>query len=179
MTDMKLLTTSPFARINDRILVSSIPNIPVPRLTIDNKNSFPRDSLYQFTRLQEAFVYVATETVFDYPCVFLTEKSFKGITSMRPFILVAAAGSLAKLRDLGFKTFSAFWDESYDQERDPEQRLIKIVDLIDKISQYDIDHLRKLLVEMQPILQYNFNYYKTLFFKEELAKFERSLDCLK
>lgn len=182
--DLRLLSTIPFSRINDRIPIHNTKvskmfndaNLPI--LSIDNQTN-SLDTRYQFLKLQESFVYVATETVFHYPCAFLSEKSFKGITAKRPFILVGAVGSLQKLHELGFKTFSEFWNESYDLEADPELRLIEIVKIINQIATYSISELKELLVAMDPILQYNFNYYKNLFYENELNKFKRSLTCLK
>ena len=45
--------------------------------------------------------------------IHITEKTYKPIAFMQPFILVAAAGSLRHVQDMGFKTFNEFWDESY------------------------------------------------------------------
>ena len=46
--------------------------------------------------------------------VFLTEKTFKPILLKMGFVIAGRMGVLKKLRDLGFKTFSDYWDESYD-----------------------------------------------------------------
>lgn len=182
---LHFLTTNPFSRINDyipfknkRVLDTLASHQLIDKLSIDNKaNSF--DTRYQFEMIQESFVYVATETVFHYPSTFLSEKSFKGITAKRPFILVAAPFSLQYLRTLGFKTFSEYWDESYDLEVDPEQRMLKIIELLNSLCQLNLSDLTKLLIEMESVLQYNFSYYQNLLFNNELAKFKKDLDCLK
>lgn len=181
--DLKLLSTTPFTRVNDLIpiqdkyLLDIFNNIPLS-LTIDNLSN-DLSTRFQFTKLQESFVYVATETVFHYPCAFVSEKSFKGITAKRPFILVAPDRTLTYLKELGFKTFDKFWDESYDLESNPELRLIKIVDVINTISTYSINELTTLLIDMESIIEHNFNFYKTSLFNNELAKFKGELTCLK
>jgi hypothetical protein len=184
MHPLKFLTTTPFTRVNNHIPLTNLSaqwiplekfHVPMPNIILDNKvNSV--DTKFQFDSLQRSFIYVATETVYHYPLPFLTEKSFKGITTKRPFILVAAPGSLALLKKLGVKTFNSFWDENYDNELDPERRLIKILNLIEDICNRDLKSLENMLLEMSPILQYNFNFYKNLFFKQELGKFKRALN---
>lgn len=46
--------------------------------------------------------------------VFLTEKTFKPIKNAQPFVIFGAAGSLARLRDLGYRTFDKVIDPTYD-----------------------------------------------------------------
>jgi pimeloyl-ACP methyl ester carboxylesterase len=66
------------------------------------------------------------ETVFNQK-VHLTEKIFKPIVMLQPFIVFAGPGSLKYLQSYGFQTFSAIWDESYDEEVDSSTRLEKII----------------------------------------------------
>ncbi|NBP58832.1 hypothetical protein EBU71_20265, partial [bacterium] len=56
---------------------------------------------------------------------------------------------------LGFKTFGEFWDESYDDELNHEQRLIKIFKVIDTIDSWSLEWCRDFLVKMQPIFEHN------------------------
>ena len=45
---------------------------------------------------------------------------------------------LKKLRELGFKTFGNFWDESYDEIEDKMERLEKVFEVIAYIDkQFD------------------------------------------
>lgn len=46
--------------------------------------------------------------------VFLSEKTFKPIKNSQPFVIFGAAGSLARLRDLGYRTFDGVIDNRYD-----------------------------------------------------------------
>jgi len=45
---------------------------------------------------------------------FLSEKTFKPIACYHPFIIAGNRLSLHRLRELGYKTFSPYIDESYD-----------------------------------------------------------------
>lgn len=128
------------------------------------------ETLHQFLEIQKSFLYVCTETVYNYPSVYLSEKSFKGITVKRPFIILGAPKTLQTLKTLGFKTFDDYWDESYDLEMSDQRRLIKIYSIIKKISKQPLRELEILLHKMQPILEYNFNHYAK-FGQNELLEF--------
>jgi hypothetical protein len=104
----------------------------------------------------DSLVSVITETHFFENTLHLTEKTFKPITFLHPFIMVSTAGSLAYLKGLGFKTFDSIWDESYDQEQDPVQRLIKIRDLIMTINRLSQDQLLELQHKIKPIVEHNY-----------------------
>lgn len=90
----------------------------------------PVDSYYQ-----NSLISVVTETnVFE---IFNTEKIFKPMVHRHPFIVVGPYKTLENLRKMGYKTFSEFWDESYDDIKDPTERLIKVVELCKEISEWD------------------------------------------
>jgi hypothetical protein len=76
--------------------------------------------------------------------------------------LVAPPKTLAYLRSNGFKTFSDFWDESYDDELDHGERLAKIFTLIDEIFSIPNEKQRELYEQMNHILVHNLNRYKEL-----------------
>lgn len=102
---------------------------------------------------------IVTETVFYHDKLHLTEKIFKPIVSRRPFILVGAAGNLDYLKSYGFKTFDKWIDESYDNEKDPDQRLAMIVNEIEKICKLSHEQLVEMHLEMEDLLDYNFNHF--------------------
>ena len=54
--------------------------------------------------------------------IFITEKILKPIINLHPFILVENHCTLKKMREYGFKTFTPFIDESYDEIGDTTQR---------------------------------------------------------
>ena len=63
-----------------------------------------------------------TETKFDEPVAFLTEKIFKPIALGHPVILLAAAGTLRALADLGFRIDWCGIDPSYNDIKDDTAR---------------------------------------------------------
>lgn len=108
---------------------------------------------------------------------FISEKIFRPINSMNPFIVVAYPNFIKKLHELGFKTFDRWWDESYDMEEDDEKRLNMIFTLLKEISEKPMDELEKIYNEMIPILQHNFDLATNLHEHTDLATpYENAFD---
>jgi hypothetical protein len=89
---------------------------------------------------------------------FTSEKVFKPISCRHPFIVLGGKGELDILKSRGYKTFSNWFDESYDTLADTERMdaiidVLKYIDSIeDKISWFEsmrtvLDHNRKQLVK--------------------------------
>jgi hypothetical protein len=116
--------------------------------------------------LQQALIYLVTETVFCYPYPFITEKTFKAILNKRPFILVGSPGTVQKLRDLGFKTFNDFWDESYDSIVNPSDRMQAIVNIIKQLSALRSADLQYLALRIQNAVEYNYQHYVNNFIND-------------
>ena len=112
---------------------------------------------------QSAFVHLVTETVFYPRKQHLTEKIFRPIVMCRPFILAGAVGNLAYLRSYGFQTFSKWWDESYDEETDAEQRLTKIADIIADLCQLSHAELQAMYIDMLPVIEHNQQHFYNTF----------------
>lgn len=77
---------------------------------------------------------LVTETIFDYPHTFRTEKIYKPILMAHPFVVAANRGYLKDLHNAGFKTFSHLIDEHYDQIDCPHTRIERIIDTVRGIS---------------------------------------------
>jgi hypothetical protein len=106
---------------------------------------------------------VVLETLFDDSRLHLTEKSLRPIACGQPFILAGTHGSLEYLRGYGFKTFGDVWDEQYDLIEDPEERLIKITNLMQQIANWAPRVRESKLAKARTIAEYN----KTLFFSKD------------
>lgn len=88
----------------------------------------------------------------------LTEKTVKNLYIGKPFVVMSGPGTLAKLHQLGFKTFSPWFDESYDLIENHHTRLQAILAEVDRIAKLDVNELYK---NIKPILEHNrANYLK-------------------
>lgn len=92
------------------------------------------DAIVNHRAYTDTWFSVVTETIYDYPYSFRTEKIWKPILMAHPFVVAANRGYLKDLRDAGFKTFSSVIDESYDQIDCPSARADAIIATIGEIS---------------------------------------------
>ena len=105
---------------------------------------------------ENSWLSVITESsYFDYEYnVFISEKTFKPIACMQPFIIVGSKNTLFYLKKLGYKTFAPWINEDYDTLNDSERFVaiiteLKRIDAIeDKVTWYN---------GMKEILEYNYN----------------------
>lgn len=111
------------------------------------------DSLRTFYK--ESFCTIVTESRFAQPTANISEKTFMAMHFRRPFIVLGPPRTLEYLRKLGFKTFSSFWDESYDDVEQHDMRLLKIFQLIDEIYSLPQDRVKELYREMKEVIDYN------------------------
>jgi len=86
---------------------------------------------------------------------FITEKTEKCFTSGSPFVVFSTKGYLKKLKELGFKTFDKWWDESYDNIESDAQRFNEIFNVINEISSWSYEKCQKVYSEMIDVLRYN------------------------
>jgi hypothetical protein len=115
--------------------------------------------LTNFAEAQDSLIYVPTETVYFGRRTHITEKTFKAIALEMPFVLVAPAGSLAYLREYGFKTFAGVFDESYDEETDDIIRLEKITKLLKDLDSLSKNERLEIHRACLPAVEHNFNHF--------------------
>jgi hypothetical protein len=129
-------------------------------LKIDNRSNYHASSSnVDFWNLSnKSLIHLVTETVYNGRKCHLTEKSFKPIVAQQPFIIVSCQGSLDYLKSYGFKTFSDFWDESYD-ECDDETRIVYIGKLLEDLSNLSVGELSRLQKHLTPIVEHNFKWF--------------------
>jgi len=91
-------------------------------------------------------------------CITFTEKTYKFILAKIPFILCGMPGALAVLRELGYKTFSPWINESYDMIENDEDRAVAIANEIERLTQMSDEWWLEAQKELIPRLEHNFNY---------------------
>ena len=89
----------------------------------------------------------------------LTEKTFKPIVNLQPFIIFAESGTLQMLHKLGYKTFSSVIDESYDRCEHHGDRMLALIDLAFKLVDMSDDEHIAMMTEIKPILEHNQNVF--------------------
>jgi len=100
---------------------------------------------------------IVTETNFYNENDFISEKIFKPLWHMQPFIVVGRPYMLKYLKELGFKTFDWLIDETYDTIEDNEERMKRIIFEIEKINKLDLTILTDIIQQNYNTLEHNRN----------------------
>jgi hypothetical protein len=111
--------------------------------------------------LKKTFVYVITETVSEYPYPYFSEKTWKAMLNKVPFMIVGSQYSLQRLQSFGFKTFSNWWDETYDSLPTAAERIEAMVIELKKLSELDYSNLLDIRLKIESTVNYNFNQIKS------------------
>jgi hypothetical protein len=141
------------------------------RHILDNLNNDNKALSINLNFHQSTFVNIVTETLYSKKTLFFSEKIFKPIYMLQPFILIGNPHSLRELKKLGYKTFDRWWDESYDEEENLVKRILKIEKVLIRLSKLNPDELHSITTAMEDTLTHN---YSVLFFEpkeESLAHF--------
>jgi hypothetical protein len=104
---------------------------------------------------KHSYLYIASETYVRGDYKSLTEKVFKPLANLQPFVFIAFPGALAELQKLGFKTFSPFINESYDSEQDYKTRMHMIAAEINRIVSMSKEEIHNWFWSMKDILIHN------------------------
>ena len=89
--------------------------------------------------------------------LFITEKTFRPMLYWQPQLIQSSSGILRWLQECGFKTFSDYWNEDYDNEPDGKIRTQMIVTEVRKLLNKSKEELHEMYWDMMPILEYNRN----------------------
>jgi len=129
--------------------------LPIEIDTNGNHEDFRTENTIKKELFLDSCISIVTETTFNDNELFLSEKIVKPIISFHPFIMIGPYGSLRELRNLGFKTFSEFWDESYDEIENPNDRYVAIKEVILELNHKSINELNDLYQKTKNICIYN------------------------
>jgi hypothetical protein len=120
-------------------------------------------SSYVHEMYTTSYFNILTETSYNYENsiignnIFPTEKTYRTIFGMQPFIVVTNPGFLKFLKSMGFKTFPEFFDESYDEIENPWERMNAIVKEIKKICSLSLEELHDRYYNIFDKLEHNRN----------------------
>ena len=128
--------------------------------TIDNQINIHQVGNDESHLFENVFVNLVNETHQPDDRVFITEKTYRAINYCRPFIINGDKGSLTYLKEMGFKTFDQFWDESYDDEESDHVRITKITEVVRDICHRSNKELLTQYNDMLPILRHNYSILK-------------------
>ena len=97
----------------------------------------------------------------------LTEKTMWPIFWGKPFFVIGPKSPLSSLKNIGLKTFSNSFDETYDDELDIFKRIDMVVTQIENLSKLSEEELKLKLKNTEESVLHNFEFYKNLSYKTE------------
>lgn len=134
----------------------------------DSINSYPILTPAHFSIAKvypSFFVEIVCETFLTGRSFYPTEKTWRPFICRTPFITLGPKNFLANLRHLGFRTFSQWWDESYDEDADLDDGKVairSILNTIDRLSTMSLTEIESLYIDMQSTLEHNYQTFMTL-----------------
>lgn len=149
-----LLYPTIFQEFKDVNLRKRVPLVFHDGINPETENPVDDQSHQKF---QDSYLHIVAETFQEsHPNrLFFSEKVFKPMWYMQPFILLGEPGALAKLHEFGYQTFGEYWDESYDDIEDDEERLKQALQTAKTLIQLSHAQLHKLTQDVLPILRHN------------------------
>ena len=95
--------------------------------------------------IDKAYLNIVSESHFGTDKLFLTEKVFKPISIGQPFIVVGSKGTLKKLQEMGYYTFSEYINEEYDMIEDDYERTEAIKKELRRLTSMPFDEFKDLM----------------------------------
>lgn len=150
--------------------------VDTQHLTPDDRMSFQTNENNKKEIYADTYLHITSETQFDsMSSPFLSEKTFRPILNLQPFIYIGNYQGLLEIRRLGFKTFHPFIDESYDLEREPKKRFELIEKEIKRFADMSIEEMHNWYYSLVDILIYNQRHFLTFINYNPLEDFLNTL----
>lgn len=126
---------------------------------------------------QQSYCHVVLETHFDADGsdgTFITEKTYKCLKYAQPFVVAGPAGTLASLRDQGYRVFDHVIDNSYDLVKDNTERWLSLRRTLTQLAHNDLHQWFQLC---QDDLQHNQDLFMQTR-KKDLVRLAEYLDSV-
>jgi|15BtaG_2_1085339.scaffolds.fasta_scaffold00337_16 hypothetical protein len=157
--------------------IEEVKNI-VP-VSLDHKNEGRQDFLNPLLHMASYFDIITEsnwgpsgyDNDFYIKKIHITEKLWKPVNTMQPFIVISVKNYLKKLREWGFKTFEGWIDESYDELETYEDRKKVIYKEILRLCNMSKREIDDWYWELEPIIVHNFKHFE-VYVEREYKKIE-------
>lgn len=93
-------------------------------------------------------------------CILFSEKTWKFMVAKQPFIVVGMTNSMETLRKLGYKTFHPYINETYDSIENDEDRLVAIINEVERLCSMSKDEWIIWQEQVIPIVEFNYKKLK-------------------
>jgi len=119
-------------------------------------NQFNADLPFQPQIYRDSFISVVM-CAFPYVdnACHIHSSTFNPMWCGHPVIQFGPHNHLKYLRQKGFQTFGKWWDESYDEIIDGNDRLEAVMKVVEDLSKKEAPELLDMYMDMAPVLEYN------------------------
>lgn len=153
-----------FVKIHKKYLKSNLKNA-LPLIIDDNVNAAEENPAHDLAidKFYDSFLHICPETFYYHTPgqMFFSEKIFKPMVYMQPFIILGQPNSLSTLHGMGYKTFASVIDEGYDSIQNDVKRMhaainsaIKFFNRPDADLHNDMNKIRSILSHNLLMLSY-------------------------
>lgn len=125
-------------------------------LDVDNQEKSGVINTINVEHYDNSYFSLISETETDNHCRFITEKTYKPIYAGHPFIIYGSPGILKYLRSIGYQTFPTLFDESYDNEQDPVERMQLIIKEVQKFKRLNSNEKLEIIKSQNNIVKHNY-----------------------
>lgn len=133
-------------------------------LTLDKIDTYPimNPATLNITKVYpDFFVEIVNLTYFSGNTFYIDEKIWRPIIMRTPFIIQGPQWFVKRLQQLGFRTFSRYWDEGYN--KDPADCQVNgIIENIKMLATKSLSELESMYRDMQEDLEHNFELLNTI-----------------
>lgn len=132
--------------------------INTPPLYLDTNDLVTNRAMHEVSindYYSQTYFSLINETTYHEGVPFLSEKIFKAIAMGHPFVMATAPNSLQYLRELGYQTYHPYIDETYDTILDDGDRMIAIVNEVERLCKMDKSQFKSWRASVSKIAQKN------------------------
>lgn len=147
---------NPYSHISDYTQIDNLIPLVIDDMSDTDHNNH---SIVVHEYFNNAYWNIVTESLESSEGCVLTEKTFKPIANLQPFILVGGYQTLKQLRKLGFKTFGNIIDEGYDTIKDNTERMKAVMKEIKRLGNMSHEEHITLMRCISPVLIHNKNHF--------------------
>lgn len=132
-------------------------------------NKFDADLPFQSIHYKNSFIsIVMCAFPFVENACHLHSSTYNPMYCGHPVIQFGPYQHLKEMRKRGFKTFSNWWDESYDDEPNHWERFKMVMDITLNISKMKVNEVYNMIYDMRDVLQHNSDLINNYDIKTEL-----------
>lgn len=151
---------------------------------IDNTDMLTAVTSSTKTIYEQTFLSIITETIVLSNTILISEKTWKAIAIGHPFMIVGSPGILKQLKELGYKTFDRWIDESYDDADTISEKVGIICNNLATFNTKSVSELIEIRNEMKKICVFNQQHFvnelrKKYYINDTFIKNKPVLDLLK